>query len=563
MATITGGELVVRTLLAAKVRHVFGLHGAHLETIFQSLARHGVPIIDTRHEVAAGHAAEAYARATRGLGVAMVTAGPGFTNVITSLANAYLDRTPVLYLSGSAALRDAESNTLQAGIDQVAIARPITKWAHQITTPLQIPRLVAQAIRLATSAPTGPVLLDLPMDVLTAQVDEDAAPTRTNVVLDSPAAPTSAAVDSALALLTSAKRPIVMVGPGAWQADAGDELRRFVEHAGIPVFSDFQAHGLLPSSHALWGGTYHKLSELTASDARPDVVLALGVRFGLFTMGVSDRLVPGGAKLIHVESDAKEIGRLRDAHVVIVADSREMLKALNERSGSGANAKVRWPDFSAWQKVVRDAKAARLARHREQYARTSSPIHPYQAVTAIADALPPDTLVIGDGAESYHWFNEVVRQERGGSYITHGFLGAVGFGLGLSLGAQVAHPKRPVLCLVGDGAIGFTIAEFDTMVRHGLPIVAVVMNNRSWAASQHFQEIVSGPDNVRGTRLGDARYHDVAKAFGANGLHITQLEDLGTAIKGAFASGKPTCINVEIDVSPIPPEIELLMARHN
>jgi acetolactate synthase-1/2/3 large subunit len=574
MVTVTGGELLVRTLLAAKVRHVFGLHGAHLETIFQSLARHGVPILDTRHEVAAGHAAEGYARASRGLGVAMVTAGPGFTNVITSLANAYLDRTPVLYLSGSAALRDAESNTLQAGIDQVAIARPVTKWAHQITTPLQIPRLVAQAIRVATSAPTGPVLLDLPMDVLTAQVEEADAPIRANVVLDSPTAPTRAAVDSAMGLLLNAKRPIVMVGPGAWQADAGEELRRFVEHAGIPVFSDFQAHGLLPSSHALWGGTYHKLSELTASDARPDVVLALGVRFGLFTMGVSDRLVPSGAKLIHVEADAKEIGRLRDAHVPIVADSREMLRALNERMGldAGANAGVsrsgagpapRWPDFSAWQKLIRDARAARLARHREQYSRTSAPIHPYQAVTAIADALPPDTIVIGDGAESYHWFNEVVRQERAGSYITHGFLGAVGFGLGLSLGAQVAHPKRPVLCLVGDGAIGFTIAEFDTMVRHGLPIVVVVMNNRSWAASQHFQEIVSGSDNVLGTRLGEARYHDVAKAFGVNGLHITKLDDLGTAIKGAFASGKPTCINVEIDVSPIPPEIELLMARHN
>ena len=573
MVTITGGELVVRTLLAAKVRHVFGLHGAHLETIFQSLARHGVPIIDTRHEVAAGHAAEGYARATRGLGVAMVTAGPGFTNVITSLANAYLDRTPVLYLSGSAALRDAESNTLQAGIDQVAIARPITKWAHQITTPLQIPRLVAQAIRLATSAPTGPVLLDLPMDVLTAQVEEDAAPTRANVILDSPTAPTSAAIDSAIELLVSAKRPIVMVGPGAWQADAGEELRRFVEHAGIPVFSDFQAHGLLPSSHALWGGTYHKLSELTASDARPDVVLALGVRFGLFTMGVSERLVPSGAKLIHVEADAREIGRLRDAHVAIVADSRETLKAFNERIGLGASPNasgasrsrtpMRWPDLSAWQKTIHDAKTARLAHHRAQYSRASSPIHPYQAVTAIADALPADTIVIGDGAESYHWFNEVVRQEHAGSYITHGFLGAVGFGLGLSLGAQVAHPKRPVLCLVGDGAIGFTIAEFDTMVRHGLPIVVVVMNNRSWAASQHFQEMVSGTENVRGTRLGDARYHDVAKAFGANGLHITKLDELGTAIKGAFASGKPTCINVEIDVSPIPPEIELLMARHN
>src|SRR5215831_9432515 len=154
MVTITGGELVVRTLLAAKVRHVFGLHGAHLETIFQSLARHGVPIIDTRHEVAAGHAAEGYARATRTLGVAMVTAGPGFTNVITSMANAYLDRTPVLYLSGAAALRDAETNTLQAGIDQVSIARPLTKWAHQITTTQQIPRLVAHAFCFNDTATT-------------------------------------------------------------------------------------------------------------------------------------------------------------------------------------------------------------------------------------------------------------------------------------------------------------------------------------------------------------------------------------------------------------------------
>ena len=572
MVTITGGELVVRTLLAAKVRHVFGLHGAHLETIFQSLARHGIPIIDTRHEVAAGHAAEGYARATRGLGVAMVTAGPGFTNVITSMANACLDRTPVLYRSGSAALRDAESNTLQAGIDQVAIARPITKWAHQITTPSQIPRLVAQAIRIATSAPTGPVLLDLPIDVLMAQVEEDTAPTRANVVVDSPAAPTTSAVDSAVELLRSASRPIVMAGPGAWQADAGDELRAFVERAGIPVFSDFQAHGLLPSSHALWGGTYHKLSELTASDARPDVVLALGVRFGLFTMGVSDRLVPSTAKLIHVEVDPKEIGRLRDAHLAIVADSREMLRALNARLGAagpdicaavGGPGEKRWPDFSAWQRAVRDARAARLARHRAQYAGNFPRIHPYQAVTAIADALPPDTIVIGDGAESYHWFNEVIRQERAGSYITHGFLGAVGFGLGLSLGAQVAHPKRPVLCLVGDGAIGFTIAEFDTMTRHALPIVVVVMNNRSWAASQHFQEIVSGKEQVLGTRLGGARYHDVAKAFGAEGAHITRIEELAPAIEAAFASGKPTCINVEIDVSTIPPEIELLMARHN
>jgi acetolactate synthase I/II/III large subunit len=558
MATVTGGELVVRTLLGANVRHVFGLHGAHLETLFQSLAGHGIPIIDTRHEVAAGHAAEGYARAARTLGVAMVTAGPGFTNAVTSMANAYLDRTPVLYLAGSAALRDAESNTLQAGLDQVAIARPVMKWAHQITTPSQIPRLVAQAVRLATSGPTGPVLLDLPMDVLTAAVDENAVHIPQNVVLDSPIAPASRAVEQAIDLLTAARRPIVMVGPGAWLSDSGDELRAFVERTGIPVYSDFQAHGLLPASHPLYGGTYHKLSDLTAGTGQPDVVLALGVRFGLFTMGISERLLPADVKLIHVEIDPREIGRLRDATVPVIADSRETLRALN------AQAKERrWPDLSSWQKTIQDAKTARRKRFAEWLTRNEPPIHPYQVVSAIADTLPEGAIVVGDGAESYHWLNETIRQTRAGSYITHGFLGAVGFGLGLALGAQVAHPDRRVLCLAGDGAIGFTIAEFDTMTRHGLPIVVLIMNNRSWAASQHFQEIVSGRDHVLGTRLGDARYHDVAKAFGAQGVHVTQIAELAPAIKAAFASRQPTCINVEIDLAPIPPEIELLMARHN
>jgi acetolactate synthase I/II/III large subunit len=152
---VTGGELVVRTLEKAGVGRIFGLHGAHLETIFQACRNHDIPILDTRHEVAAGHAAEAYARATRKLGVAMVTAGPGFTNVITSIANAYLDRTPVLYLSGASALRDAETNTLQAGIDHVAIARPITKWAHQVTTVQQLPRLVPRPSAWLLRDPRG------------------------------------------------------------------------------------------------------------------------------------------------------------------------------------------------------------------------------------------------------------------------------------------------------------------------------------------------------------------------------------------------------------------------
>lgn len=557
MAKVTGGELVVRTLMKAGVTNIFGLHGAHLETIFQSCLDHKIPITDTRHEVAAGHAAEAYARSTRGLGVAMVTAGPGFTNVITSMANAYLDRTPVLYITGSSGLAEAETNTLQSGLDQVAIATPITKWALKITVTQTIPRLVAQAVRMATSVPTGPVLIDIPIDVLSAQIDEESAPIPEHVLLDSPSAPQPRAVDAAIALLKNAQRPVIMAGVGAYFSDAGEELRAFAEATGIPVYSDFQAHGLLPSNHPLYGGTTHKMSDLSAPDQRPDVVLALGVRFGLFTMGMNYKLVPLAAKIIHVEVDAKEIGRLRQVAVGIVADPRETVRALNARAKS-----EKWPDRAQWQQTVRNAKTERCKRMQEDLNRQGPPIHPLQAVSAIADNMPEDTIVVGDGAEAYHWFNEVIRQNKPGSYITHGFLGSVGMGLGLSLGAQVANPKRPVLLIVGDGAIGFTIAEFDTMARHKLPIVAVVMNNHSWAASQHFQEIVSGKDRLLGTELRDANYHQVAEAFGCFGRRVTKIEELGPAIKDAFASGKPACVNVSIDVAPIPPEVHLLMSRH-
>ncbi len=557
MAMITGGELVVRTLQRAGVKQIFGLHGAHLETIFQSCLDHKIPILDTRHEVAAGHAAEGYARTTRGLGVAMATAGPGFTNIITSVANAYLDRTPVLYITGSSGLAEAETNTLQSGIDQVGVVTPITKWAHRVTVASQLPRLVAQAARLATSPPSGPVLLDLPMDILTASVDEASVQIPEKVLLDDAPLPSEKQVDEALRLLAGAQRPVIIAGVGAYFSGAGEELRAFAESSGIPVYSDFQAHGLLPSNHPLYGGTTHKMADLSEAGNRPDVILAVGVRFGLFTLGMSDLVVPLSSKIIHIEVDPKEIGRLRQVAVGIVADPRETLRAMNYRSKS-----QKWTDRSRWQQTVRAAKVERCKRMQKDLERAEPPIHPLQAVSAIVENIPEGTTIVGDGAEAYHWMNEVIRQNHPGGYITHGFLGAVGFGLGLALGVQTANPNRRVLCLVGDGAVGFTIAEFDTMVRHKLPIVVVVMNNHSWAASQHFQEIISGKDRLIGTELPDANYHEVAAGFGAHGQRVTRMEELGPAIQAAFASGKPACVNVAIDLAPIPPEVGLLMSRH-
>jgi acetolactate synthase-1/2/3 large subunit len=552
----TGGELLVRTLMKAGVKTIFGLHGAHLESIFQSCLDHRLPIVDVRHEVAAGHAAEGYARVARTLGVAMVTAGPGFTNAVTSIANAYLDRTPVLYLAGSAGTRDAETNTLQAGIDQAAIARPITKWSHRVAAVQDIPRLVAHAVRLATSGPTGPVLLDLPSDVLNARVEEGAVHIPETIVLGAAPGPDPAALDQALAILAGAERPVIMAGVGAFQAGVTSELTAFAEATGIPVFSDFAAHGLVPSSSELYGGTFHKMDDLAAEGQRPDAVLALGVRFGLFTLGGGGRLAPLEATLIHVEIDPKEIGRLRDADLPIVADARAFLDAANASAGSRA-----WKDLKSWRDLIHAARRKRFEALREGLERPEPPIHPIQAVKAIVDNMPQGAIMVGDGAEAYHWMNEVIAQDEPASYVTHGFLGTVGMGLGLSLGVQAARRDKPVLLLVGDGAVGFTIIEFDTMARHQLPIVAVVMNNRSWGASQHFQEIVSGRNRVLGTQLGEARYHDVARALGCEGAHVTKIAELGPAIRAAFEGGRPTCINVEIDIEPTPPELGMLMSR--
>lgn len=555
MALVTGGELLLRTLLNAGVETIFGLHGAHIDSIFQACLDHGIPIVDARHEAAAGHAAEGYARAANRLGVAMVTAGPGFTNVVTSLANAYLDRTPLLYISGAAALAQAETNTLQAGIDQVAIARPITKWAHQITVAADIPRLVTQAIRIATGGPKGPVLIDIPSDVLNSRVEDSSVTIPEHILIDSLPAPDAAAVERALDLLAGAKRPAIMLGSGL-SPDTATAVRALAERTGASVYTDFATHGLLPSDHPLHGGTYHKLADLEREDERPDVILALGVRFGLFTVGTSGLVVPHAARIIHIEIDPREIGRIRAVDLPIVADPGRAAAALADRAALRA-----WPDRTAWQARIARARSERRARLAPDLARAEPPIHPLQAVAALAEAITPDTIVVGDGAEAYHWLNEVIAQKRPASYLTHGHLGAVGFGMGLALGAQAAYRDRPVVALVGDGAIGFTIAEFDTMVRNDLPIVVVVMNNRSWAASQHFQELAIGAERVTGTRLGNARYHEVAAGFGANGMLVQRKEDLAQAIRNAIAARRPCCINVEIDVGPIPPELHLLMKR--
>ncbi|HTC45636.1 MAG TPA: thiamine pyrophosphate-binding protein [Steroidobacteraceae bacterium] len=538
---MTAGELIAPTLAKAGVSTVFALNGAHVQAILEGCLDHGIRLIDVRHEAAAGHAAEGYAKATRGVGVAVVTAGPGFTNVLTSLANAFIDRTPVLYIAGGCPLAAAEKNVLQSGVDQVAVAKPIAKWAHRVMVPSDIARLIAYAIQVARSEPTGPVFLEIPWDIMLAQVDKDQIPLAEKAVINS-APPAADKIDAALALLHEAAAPVVISGIDVYRSDAWDELRRFAEASGCPVFTEYEALGTLPSDHPLWMGTNFQLARLTAQQA-PDVVLALGVRFGWNT----PRFEAFKGRIIHVNSDPLEIGRINTPDVGIVANCKEAIGALNERLNRSP-----LPNRSAWVGRLRNAvveiRAEAIAAKADS---TELRPHPFAAAEVLCEAAATAVLV-ADGAFTKHWLEDAVRRQRPGCYFSHGSFGAMGIGFGLAIGIKAARPSDPVLCVTGDGAAGFTLAELDTMVRHKIPIVVVVMNNHSWGAIDPAQH-PEGANRPAGIRLGQARYDEVARAFGARGCHVTTLEALKAAIAEAFDSGLPTCINVEVGMGGLPP----------
>lgn len=553
MASVTGGELVVRALRKAGVEKLFALHGANIDAIFQGCLDHGIPIVDTRHEMNAGHAAEGYARVTHGLGVALVTAGGGMTNAVTSMANALLDRTPVLFLCGSGMLKQRQMNTLQHDIDQVALAAPVTKWAHHVTCVEQIPRLIAQAIRIAMQAPRGPVMLDLPWDILMAAVEEDglvatgAAALRSN-------RPEDADLREIADMLASAQRPAIVLGSEAMRGSSRATVERLAAATGVPLFGEFEAIGLmrdLPESS--FGGLVQGLYGL--KDQAPDVVLMAGMRFGLYTALDSGGLVPHGARVIQIDPDAREIGRLQPVTLGIAADVGPALEALADIASAAPAG-----DHAAWRETVRTHVKKRQDVVSGQVEERPGVLHPLRASQIVAEHVTKEVTVVADGALTYLWLSEVIAEPRPEALLFHSHLSSMGCGFGIAIGAQAGVEKgKRVILVTGDGAAGYSLGEFDTAVRNELPLIVIVMNNRSWGATLHFQQIVVGANRVTGTRLENGRYEEAAAAFGAGSYYADDAESLRDALKTALSKNEPACINVLVDLDPIPPEELVVM----
>jgi len=548
MAKIDGGEMLVRVLEQEGIREVFTLHGGHLDAIFQAARSRHLRWIDTRHEQAAGHAADGWARTTGRVGVSVVTAGPGVTDVVTAVTNAYLDCIPTLFIGGAAPLRDAETLPLQGGFDQVALMQPITKWAHRVTHTHRIPDLVAQALRTATTGRPGPVFLEIPIDVLFARVDEKMAIFPQRVRPEARPAPAPDAVERAIEWLLQAERPAILAGGGAWFSGAATELVAFAERTGIPVFCNGKAHGLVPANHALCGRGVMMLAALAQAGMSPDVVLILGARLGLFTGGRGGGFLAPAKRLIQVDIAGEEIGRNRDIDLGIVADCRETLRALN-----AAAAERRWPDRSPWQETVRGITQFPRNMFAAALEQTAPPIHPFRMACEVIKAAGPEAVIVADGGETAFWAEMAAAVHGGGRWLSHGYLGCLGTGMPFAIAAKVAHPDRPVVCVVGDGSVGLNFSEFDTMVRHDLPIVTVVNNDQQWGMSAHGQDLIYGEGHRVVTDLAPTRYDLAAAGFGCHGEHVERPEDLAPALQRALAAGRPACVNVMTDPHAIAP----------
>lgn len=545
---LTGGELVVSALTAAGVGEVFALHGGHHEALFKACTEAGIRLIDVRHEATAGHAADAYARTTGRLGVCIVTAGPGFTNAISAISNAYLDGSPVLFLIGAPPVREIETNPMQGGIDQIAMIRPSAKWAISITSTERIADLTAMAIRKAMSGRKGPVVVELPIDVLHMSIPASSATRPAGVSVQPRPAPSPRETRRLADMVSQARRPVIIAGLEAAEADVGPALRELCDKTGIPVFTKPQAMGLLGSDHPCDGGAPGNLAAAAGLGVEPpDLVILIGARLGLLLGGRSGAIVPHASRLVQVSLDAGEIGRIRDVDLAIQAHCAEAIGALTEAlSAQGASC-----DVCEWRN--RAVSARNLFAGAFPEARSTGGIHPFHAARAACEAAGPEAVYALDGGESGSWASAAVRVSAPGRVLTHGYLGCLGIGPGFSIGAQIAHPDRRVVQITGDGTMGFHVGDLDTLVRHGLPVVTVVLNNQVWGMSIHGQQLMYGANYNVITKLGQARYADIARAFGCYSERIEDPAEVGPAVRRALDSQRPALIEVMTDPQVVHP----------
>jgi len=546
-----GGLLVAERLRAHGVTKLFTLSGGHLFSIYDGCREVGIDIVDVRHEQSAAFAAEGWAKATREPGVCALTAGPGVTNGMSAMASALQNASPMLILGGRAPSFRWGQGSLQE-IDHVPFCEPVTKLARTAETTAEIPGLVDAALRTAVEPPTGPAFLDFPLDQVFMQVEDGSADAGADSGAGSGAggadsalpdprhlagASDGAALERAASLLRGASRPVVMAGTGLYWARGEEALRRLCEELSVPVFLNGLARGCVPADHPQF---FSRARGKALREA--DVALVVGVPMD-FRLGFGASF-GDETEIVAVGSSAPGRSHPREVAAELYGGVAATLDALRADAGSGADGAA--SERAAWTQELRSVEDEKRAAEREELTDERAPLHPLRVYGELGQMLDRDAIVVGDGGDFVSYAGRVIQTYEPGCWMDPGPYGCLGAGPGYALAAKLARPDRQVCLLLGDGAFGFSGLEFDTLVRHGVPVVGVMGNNGIWALEKHPMEFLYGYSVAADLQPG-LRYDRVVEALGGHGELVQRPDELRPALERAFSAGKPALVNVLTD----------------
>ncbi|MDE0125450.1 MAG: thiamine pyrophosphate-binding protein [Bryobacterales bacterium] len=537
----TGSELFVRSLKSQGIDRIFTLVGDHLNDVLQVAAREGMSIFDTRHESAAVHMADGWTRLTRKPAVSLVTGAPGHTNSITGIATADATAVPMLAVSGMSDSNARDRFAFQ-DMDQLSLVRGITKYAAVPARSGQIPFHVKRAFLEMLRDRPGVAHLSIPVDLFTENCKSH-APVPNERIEPARSAPASADIDRIVDLLSTAQRPAVIAGSGAYWSGADAELAAFVENARVPLFTANLARGMVSDDHALCFGYADATINRGAENAlrQADLIVVAGKRLDYGVRMGGPQLFAPDAKTVQIDVCGMELGLNRQLEVGVPADVRTALAALNEAL-AGRPA----PDRSDWLDEVQrgcDAYAAEVAAI---VARPRDPMHSLHAYQALRDKLPPDATICWDGGDFVHWGRYLLKARHAGRWMRLGSLAGLGVALPVGLSAQILRPDSRTVVVTGDGSLGFYVGELDTAVRYGLPLVVIVGNDGGWGIERELQKAFYPDADTVACELRSTRYDLVMKGFGGDGAHVTSPDQLEDAFDRAFRSEKPFLVNIEI-----------------
>jgi len=542
-AALNPGQQVSKVFKQEGVDIVFTLCGGHIVTVHEGCVEEGISVIDVRHEQAAVHAAEGYAIATGRPGVAVLTAGPGVTNGVTGVASAFMSGTPVMIVGGRSPLALFDKVALQ-DIDQAGMLRPICKWSRTVHHARRAGEYAASGFREMLDGRPGPVFIDIPLDLISEDVPVDEVAPFANYRTDSRSGADPVDIDRAVDLLSKAKRPVILASSGVHWSGAHAELQQFVERSRIPLFTINQARGGVPDDHEL---AFGPMPFLGLRDA--DVLLAIGVTFDFrLDFGVFDRNV----RVIHIDNDRRRIGLNRPVDVGIVADPKLALLQLTA-------AITRQAHSAPWIEELRKRCRERMQELDALAMTNSKYMHPLRIAKEVDEFVDRDASVIIDGGDISMYSSLRVRSYLPGRTIsTLGPLGNIGGGIPFGLATQALRPGKQTLIIVGDGSFGMNAMEFDTAVRHNLPVVCVIANDGGWGNIRWPWKKRRKDGFSVGVELGFRRYERIVEAMGGYGEFVEKAKDLRPALERAFASGRPACINVLTDPAPASTPYEFL-----